>query len=204
MSSQQDISTSGAIKASSAALVFGLTSNIAIIFFGIIISIIYRKGAPQQLDWLWILGGCAIAWAVIALQSLHTAARGISRSVPEPELQPLQHVVTPYTSPTGMAYHLVPVTGPVEPTLDGVPITDVLEFIEQLHVRGVTYDAWCRPQYDFKSGRKCNYETWQKLTEILRKGGVLIKRGHRRKSLLLTTDAEVIKNKLRIYQLLGQ
>lgn len=93
-------------------------------------------------------------------------------------------------------HHLVPVYLP-ESTLEGLPISVIVEFVDQLHVRGHTKRAWVNT-YTFRNGKKCDYATWSKLCGILQRVNILVDREERKAGRLVTSNPEEILARLRL------
>ena len=199
---QHKTSPTEAFRVATASIILSVAAQILIIMAGITASIAIRQGTFKDSDLWKILLISTTPYIVLALEKMLRATIGTQKIFPSLTTTK-NHTIKPISPTKTKDYHLIPVNTQTEETLDGVPISDVIEFINQIPVRGITYDEWVREGYTFSSSRKCTYPTFKKLIGILEKGGILVGRRHRVSGHLVTTDPEIIKHKLKIYQLLG-
>jgi hypothetical protein len=78
--------------------------------------------------------------------------------------------------------------------VEGLPLADVIAFIDGLPQRGHSSRPWLG--YRFPSGAICDAGYWKRLSYVLRKAGVLQGVGFRKTGHLMVKDPQVIKELL--------
>jgi hypothetical protein len=138
----------------------------------------------------------AVPWGVVLLRFLNQAWGALR--LPQNQKR-FAHMVASgngFSPEPVKEHHLVPVYIP-ESTLEGLPISVIVEFIEQLQVRGHTKRSWVNA-YTFRNGMTCDYQTWSTLCGILEKVQILVDRGERKAGRLVTSDPNEILARLRL------
>lgn len=150
----------------------------------------------------WIAQGIRTGWPLLnqthvsPMSRPHPAKNSAPTEAAEdtPEPRPATAYVLPSALPHVTDIKIKPTEQVSLVYVEGVPIEDVLAFIDGLPQRGHAQAAW--RGYRFPSGTLSNPDYWRRLSRILRKGGVLYGVEARKSGKLLIKDPEAIKRHL--------
>lgn len=166
--------------------------------------VVILETVPDEQDWdnserWWIAQGIRMGWPL--LNKTHISTMQKLRQTDDTDTQDLPPVRAVYTLPTLPAIKNIAIR-PVEDIsytlVEGVPIEDVMDFIDGLPQRGHSQRGWA--DHRFPSGALGDALYWKKLSKILRKGGLIEGVGPRRSGRLLLKDPEAIKRHLGLAQ----
>lgn len=182
-----------AIVVVSATFIFAAAAMVLILILGALGWMAFnRRWLDDEAFWR-LLQLSLVPWLIAAVKTLVSVWQSLR----------LPAVVKTYPTSVKVErakdYHLIPVVQ--EATLDSVPVPHLVEFIQQLHVRGHNKRAWV-DKFRFEDGWLCDYDTWHNCCQILVKADILRDWGPRRKGRLKTSDPEDIMGQLRVMKLI--
>lgn len=150
----------------------------------------------------WIAQGIRTGWPL--LNQTHVSPMSRPHPVKDrtpteaaedvPELRPAMAYALPSALPHVTDIKIKPTEQVSLVYVEGVPIDDVLAFIDGLPHRGHSARGWTG--YRFPSGALCDTLYWRRVSRILRKGGVIYGCEPRKSGKLLIKDPEAIKRHL--------
>lgn len=192
--SKKNPSPGEAFRVALASIIFAFSAQIGLGVIGLIVAIIYRQGAPLSKDWWMILGVSLLPWAIVVLQTIHSATGGLSGAFPRPNPTP-----PPAVAATTQKHDLrmIPVYRQNVPTLNGVDVQDLKFFIRRIcATRDWTQRAWRGAR--MPSGYPCDNEYHRQMMEILKQAGFIIGHKPRSSGRLLCYDPEQIIDHLEL------
>jgi len=178
------------------AFAFATGSQIAIALAGAILWIAWTGGTPHREASKWILLASSTPWLIAALILLRITWSYLFAVLELVLGQDLDQsgMIGDITSGVEQI-RLIPVRG-TERMIDQIPEEDLLDFIEQLPVKGISGRSWLG--YKLSSGREVDWEYLKQLCQVLEKANILRDRGARKSGYLVTTDPEEIKQALKL------
>lgn len=150
----------------------------------------------------WIAQGIRTGWPLLNQTHVSPMSRPyhVKDSTPTeaaedvPEPRPVMAHALPSALPHVVDIKIKPTEQVSLVYVEGVPIEDLLAFIDGLPQRGHAQSGW--RGYRFPSGAYSDAYYWRRLSRVLRKGGVIYGVEPRKSGKLLIKDPEAIKRHL--------
>ena len=211
---QQKTSPTEAFRVATASIIFAVTAQI-ILGLGLLgFFVAYRKNSLHEGDLWTVLMLSCFPYAILGLQTMWRAITGVDgvfpHQLPQTPTTTVKNFIATSINKPAQEIHLVPVNNIPEPTINGVPLYDFLEFIDEIPNKGIKTRDWVgdkrqgKEPYTFRSRRKCRYHTWKAIIDTLCTTQIIVDMEQGRTGELTLTSPHLIRQVLRIHKIIPE
>ena len=212
---QPNPSPTEALRVATASIIFAVTAQIILGLGLLIFTVAYRQKSLHENDLWTVLMLSCFPYAILGLQTMWRAITGVDGVFPHqlpqnPTQATVKNFIATSINKSAQEIHLVPINNVPEPKINGVPLYDFLEFIDEIPNKGIKTRDWVgdkrqgKEPHTFKSRRKCRYHTWKAIIDTLCTAEIIVDMEQGRTGELTLTSPALIKQVLRIHKIIPE